>query len=132
MTGSILTVVGMPAATNTSMAFSRLEDSGAPGSSFPESLSSVVRIVVETKHGTVCRMSMSLVTKSDFVTIWSLQKFFDSIFRQFLVKQVSCSSLGYGSDELDIEISSPFSFIASLVNLGSMFFLVLHSWKRGM
>jgi hypothetical protein len=56
---------------------------------------------------------------SDLVTICSLQRFFAKISKHCRVKPSFCSSRGYGSEELDMETSSPFSFVASFSSLAS-------------
>jgi hypothetical protein len=64
--------------------------------------------------------------------ICTLQLFSTRILRHRLVKPSVASTLGYGSDELDIEMVSPLSLAASLFNIVNASFFGWHSLKFGM
>ena len=130
--GSMRTAVGTPFFARVSTHFRRSEGGGAYCSMSFAVLSSSVVIVRETIEGILARRSASLVTMLDFVIIWILQSCLDRISRHFRIKPVSASTVGYGSEELEIEIISPLSVAASLPILGIKSFLGLQSENCGM
>lgn len=130
--GSIRTETGIPALIRSCAALMRWEDEGAKGSRILERSSSSVVMVNATVDGTLASKSSSRVTKLLLVMICILQLFSTRISRQRLVKPSIASALGYGSDELDIEMVSPLSLAASLFNIGNASFLGWQSLKFGM
>ncbi len=131
--GSIRTVVGMRLWMSVSAASIRWDEDGAFGSISRAVASSSVVIVIETVVGTFFSRSMSLTMVVDLVTICNLQLLLvTSISRHFLVMRSCRSRLGYGSDEFDIEMISPLSFVASLLRSVMRFFFGRHLEKLGM
>jgi hypothetical protein len=89
-------------------------------------------MVRETMEGILFKRSASRTTRQDLVTIWTLQLCLERISRQLLVRHFLASKLGYGSEELAIDIVSPFNFAASLLSLEMRFFFGLQSKNLGM
>jgi hypothetical protein len=75
--------------------------------------------------------SASRTTKLDFVTTCILQSCLLRISRQLRVRHAPASKLGYGSEELAIDIVSPLSLAASILSLETRFFFGLHSKNLG-
>ena len=132
MIGSIRTETGMPALIKSCAALKRSDGKGAYGSIIFAVLSSSVVIVNATVEGTLLNKSSSLATMLLLVMIWILQLLSARISRHRLVKLSVASALGYGSDELDIEIVSPFSLAASRLSIARASFLGLQLLKLGM
>ena len=130
--GSIRTETGMPALIRSCTALMRCEGEGAKGSRILARLSSSVVMVKATVDGTLASKSSSRVTRLLLVMICTLQLFSTRISRHRLVKPSVASTLGYGSDELDIEMVSPLSLAASLFSIVNASFLGWHSLKFGM
>jgi hypothetical protein len=114
------------------MAFKRFDSDGACGSIILAMWSLSVVIVTETMEGTLFKRSMSLATMSDFVIIWILQLLLDKTSKHWRVKRNFASRFGYGSEELEIDTVSPFSFVASLFSFVIKSFFGLHLKKSGM
>src|SRR5665647_1602659 len=117
MIGSIRTETGMPALIRSCAALKRWEGEGAKGSRILARSSLSVVMVNATVDGTLTSKSSSRVTRLLLVMICILQLFSTRISRQRLVKPSVASALGYGSDELEIEMVSPLSLAASLFNI---------------
>ena len=129
MMGSIRTVTGMPFLIKSCAALRRWEGVGACGSMSFAMLSSSVVIVNATVAGIWLSKSSSLTTKLLLVMIWILQLLSARISRHRRVQPTEASALGYGSEELDIEIISPFNFAASRFSVSSWSFFGLQSLK---
>ena len=84
--GSVLTQIGMLFWVRFFMVFILCEGVGALGSSCLASLLLSVVMVKATIDGVFCRMSVSLVTRFDFVMIWMRQLCCDRISRHFRVR----------------------------------------------
>ena len=132
MIGSIRTETGMPALIRSCAALKRWEDEGAKGSRILARSSSSVVMVNATVDGTLMSKSSSRVTMLLLVMICILQLFSTRISRQRLVKPSVASALGYGSDELEIEMVSPLNLADSLFNIVNASFLGWQSLKFGM
>ena len=130
--GSMRTETAMPLLMSASTAFRRFSGEGAFGSIRLAISGFSVVIVMATVDGTLQSKSASRVTRSDFVRIWIRQLLRERILRLSRVKPVSASMLGYGSEELAIEIISPFNFTASRSKRLSRSFLGRQSANRGM
>jgi hypothetical protein len=111
--GSMRTATGMPSAISFAAAFRRSLGGGALGSRVLAVSKSSVVIVMATMEGTRLKRSVSLKTVVDLVIIWIRQFCLAKISRHRLVKPFSASMVGYGSEELAMEISSPLSLAAS-------------------
>ncbi len=107
-----------------STVFSRLLGAGALGSITAASGSSSVVIVKATVQGICSSRSASRATISDLVKTWSRQLLSVRILRHWRVWPNSDSTVGYGSDEVDIARISPFSLAASRRSVVSSVFLV--------
>lgn len=130
--GSMRTDVGTPFLISVSTVFKRSDVVGAWGSMLFAMLSSSVVIVKDTVEGIFFKRAMSLTIRLDFVIIWILQLCWDRISKHFRIKPVLASMLGYGSEELEIDIISPFSWVASLSNFGIKSFFGLQLENFGM
>src|SRR5665648_229488 len=130
--GSIRTETGLPALIRSCAALKRWEGEGAKGSRILARSSSSVVMVNATVDGTLTSKSSSRVTMLLLVMICILQLFSTKISRQRLVKPSVASALGYGSEELEIEMVSPLSLAASLFNIVNASFLGWQSLKFGM
>ena len=122
----------MPALIKSWAALMRWEGGGAKGSRILARLSSSVVIVNATVAGIFVSKSSSRVTKLLLVIIWILQLLSTRISRHRRIKPSVTSALGYGSDELDIEMVSPLSLAASRFNIAKASFLGRQSLKLGM
>lgn len=132
MIGSIRTETGMPTLIRSCAALMRWEGEGAKGSRILARSSSWVVMVNATVDGTLMSKSSSRVTMLLLVMICILQLFSTRISRQRLVKPSVASALGYGSDELEIEMVSPLNLADSLFNIVNASFLGWQSLKFGM
>jgi len=132
MIGSMRTETEIPALIRSFAARSRWEGEGANGSRILARLSSSVVMVNATVEGTFLRRSSSRVTRLLLVIIWILQLLSAKISRQRRVNPSVASALGYGSDELDIEMVSPLSLAASRFSMVRASFLGRQSLKLGM
>ena len=130
--GSIRTETGMPALVKSCAVLSRLVGEGANGSITLANASSSVVIVNATVDGILHNKSSSRVTMLLLVIIWILQLFSTRISRHRRIRPSDASALGYGSDELDIEMISPLSLAASRLSWDKVSFLGLQSLKLGM
>jgi hypothetical protein len=74
----------------------------------------------------------SRMTMLDFVIIWIRQLLSERISRHLRVNPAVASKRGYGSELLEIDTISPFSFSASRCNLGSKPIFGLHLANWGM
>jgi len=83
--GSILTQTGMFFWVSVLIACILCVGGGALGSSFWASLSLSVVMVKAMNDGVFCSMSVSLVTRFDFVMIWMRQSCLARIWRHFRV-----------------------------------------------
>ena len=132
ITGSIRTETGMPLLTSSWTTLSRSAGGGAFGSKSRATSESSVVMVNATVDGILLRMSSSRMTRLDFVMIWIRQLFSARISRHLRVSPVVASKRGYGSELLEIDTVSPFSFVASRCNRSNKPFLGLHLANWGM
>ena len=126
------TATAMPLFANVSTVFKRSAGVGAFGSIILAMSPLSVVIVMATVACVSLRISVSLVTIVLLVMTWIRQLLLARIFRHSRVSPAWFSICGYGSDEFDSEIVSPFSFAASRSKRFRRSFFGLHSAKWGM
>ena len=92
--GSMRTDTGTPLLVSVSTVFKRSAGEGACGSSSFAVFSSSVVMVNATVQGILLNMSVSRLTRVDFVIIWIWQSCCDRTARHFRVKPASASMRG--------------------------------------
>ena len=113
ITGSMRTETGTPLPIRFSAALRRSAGGGAFGSKSRATSASRVVMVRATVDGALLSRSSSRVTRLDLVITWIRQLLSARISRHLRVNPVVASIRGYGSELLDMDTVSPFSFDAS-------------------